>query len=366
MTTGIKTRVAKGLSLAILSAFTLSACESGIDLGGYNLTNGGERVAPRPNADSRGVISYPNYQVVVARQGDTVIDVAKRIGIPAKKLADHNGLRLDQPLRRGELLAIPGRVSARGGSVDIASIAGTAISNADARSQSTGPPPKSSAIEPIRHQVERGETAYSIARLYDVSVTALASWNGLGTDLSVREGQQLLIPIVNTPAPRSTGTSKPGKGTATPTPPSASKPLPKKVKPAVVPASPDLGKLKTKSDESKFLMPVNGKIIAAYSGKAGGNEGIDIAASTGTAVKSAGDGEVALISKSVGSNTIVLIRHAGNVFTVYSNVTNVKLTKGQQIKRGQRIGAVAEGSPSILHFEVREGTKSVDPAPFLK
>ncbi|NOX74454.1 MAG: peptidoglycan DD-metalloendopeptidase family protein [Alphaproteobacteria bacterium] len=366
MTTGIKTRVTKGLSLAILTAFTLSACETGIDLGGYNLTNGGERVAPRPAADSRGVISYPTYQVVVARQGDTVIDVAKRIGMPAKKLADHNGLGLDQALRRGELLAIPGRVKTGATGVDITTIASTAISDADARAQSTGPPPKSSAIEPIRHRVERGETAYSIARLYDVSVTALASWNGLGTDLSVREGQQLLIPIVETPAPRVSDASKPGKGTATPTPPSASKPLPKKVTKPKIPTSPDLGKLKTASDDGKFLMPVTGKIIAAYSGKAGGNEGIDIAASKGTAVKSADDGEVALISKSVGSNTIVLIRHAGNIYTVYSNVTDVKLTKGQKIKRGQRIGGVAAGSPSYLHFEVREGTKSVDPAPFLK
>ena len=30
-------------------------------------------------------------------------------------------------------------------------------------------------IDPVRHRVEPGETAYSIARLYGVSVTALAS-----------------------------------------------------------------------------------------------------------------------------------------------------------------------------------------------
>ena len=52
-------------------------------------------------------------------------------------------------------------------------------------------------IDPVRHRVESGETAYSIARLYGVSVTALASWNGLGPDLAVRENQELLIPIVS-------------------------------------------------------------------------------------------------------------------------------------------------------------------------
>ena len=48
----------------------------------------------------------------------------------------------------------------------------------------------------MRHRVEPGETVYSIARLYGVSVTALASWNGLGPDMAIREDQELLIPIV--------------------------------------------------------------------------------------------------------------------------------------------------------------------------
>ena len=44
--------------------------------------------------------------------------------------------------------------------------------------------------------MQRGETAYTIARLYNVSAKSLAEWNGLGPDLAVREGQYLLIPVV--------------------------------------------------------------------------------------------------------------------------------------------------------------------------
>ena len=112
-------------------------------------------------------------------------------------------------------------------------------------------------------------------------------------------------------------------------------------------------------------MPVDGDILKPYSGKSGGNEGIDIAALPGTTVKAAQDGEVALISKSVGSSTIVLLRHPDNIYTVYSNVVNVTLKKGEKVRRGQPVGKVADGSPSYLHFEVRRGTESVDPAPFL-
>ena len=365
---------------ALLLLMALSACETGLDLGldgGFNLRGDiGPQTAPRPEPDARGVITYPNYQVVVARRGDTVADLAARIGLGAEELARHNGLAVDYRLREGELLALPRKV-APGSGVDIAAIAGNAISAADRRSSGTGPPPPEAlraeaqsgvqtGVEPIRHRVERGETAYSIARLYDVSVTALASWNGLGPDLAVRAGQQLLIPVVENPAPqRRAEASRPGAGSATPTPPSASKPLPEKTETAALPPSPELGQFRSDEGGRKFLRPVAGKVISPYSGKQGGNEGIDIAASPGTAVKAAEDGEVALVSKSVGAGTIVLIRHADNIYTVYSNISNVTLAKGQKVRRGQRIGVVSEGSPSYLHFEVRRGTESVDPEPFL-
>lgn len=351
----------KGLSALFIAGLLLTACDGGMDMGGFNLRDpqpGG--VAPRPEADARGIITYPNYQVAVAKRGDTVSSMAARIGLGAKELARHNGLSPEQELREGELLALPRKVAASSG-VDIETLAGNAINSAG---QDTGQNrvTNNNGIEPIRHQVESGETAYSIARLYGVSVTALASWNGLGSDLNVRVGQQLLIPVVENHG-QSANNSKPGAGTLTPVPPSASKPLPAGVKTETLPESPNLGALTTAGDR-KFLIPVDGKIIRNFSGKQGGNEGIDIAASAGSAVKAAENGEVALISKSVGSNTIVLLRHADNIYTVYSNVGDVKLTKGQKIKRGQRLGAIASGNPAYLHFEVRQGTQSVDPKKF--
>ena len=85
----------------------------------------------------------------------------------------------------------------------------------------------------VRHRVGRGETAYSIARLYGVSVRSLAEWNGLGPELAVREGQYLIIPIIIEEA---TATGGPGPGmTVAPLPPSADEPLPEPVEPAPAP-----------------------------------------------------------------------------------------------------------------------------------
>ena len=356
----------QGLTIVLASTLVLTGCQTGFEMAGFNLKGDtfGEKIVPRPEPDGRGVITYPNYQVVVARQGDTLTDVANRIDLGASELARHNGLPADQRLREGELLALPRKVASSGG-VDIEAIALSAIDNAGSQSGSSTAG-TSSGIEPIRHQVERGETAYSIARLYDVSVNSLALWNGLDTDLSVREGQHLIIPIVEAPTKRTADASKPGAGSVTPLPPSASTALPSDVKTEPLPASPDLGQFKTASSDRKFLMPVQGKVIRDFSGKKGGNDGIDISATAGTAVKAAEDGKVALISKSVGANTIILLRHADNIYTVYSNVANVSLKKGVKVKRGQRIAVVAKGSPSFLHFEVRSGTQSVDPTPFLQ
>ena len=44
-------------------------------------------VPARPDADDRGVIAYPDYQVAVARQGDTIGSVAQRVGLSAEELA---------------------------------------------------------------------------------------------------------------------------------------------------------------------------------------------------------------------------------------------------------------------------------------
>lgn len=61
----------------------------------------------RPRADSRGLITYPSYQVAVARRGDTVADVATRVGLPADEVARYNGMSPGDSVRQGEILALP-------------------------------------------------------------------------------------------------------------------------------------------------------------------------------------------------------------------------------------------------------------------
>ena len=359
------------LALALGSGLLLSGCDR-YTFGDFRDTldpipgRGTAQTTPRPKPDNRGVIAYANYQVIIAKRGDTMDDVAARVGMSAEDLAHYNGLTTAYLPRNGEVLALPRGVvvptdlAATG---DLESIATTAIANANTQTGVVQEGP-----EPIRHIVEQGETAYSIARLYGVSVTSLASWNGLDRELSVRVGQRLLIPVVEdgSPAGQGTAASDPGTGTETPLPPSSTDPLPESVEVAEVPESPNLATDRTPPGASrKLLKPVRGTIVRGYSGAPGGNEGLDIAAAAGTSVKAAENGEVALISASSSTSTIILIRHPDNLYTVYSNVTDVSVRKGQSVRRGQTIAKVAAGAQPFLHFEIRRGTESVDPAPYL-
>ena len=395
-------------ALALTTAFAgLSACDNSVggglnldwDLrsgsGALNTTDAAQQAtANRPSADGKGILNYPTYQAAVARRGDTVASVAARIGLGADELASFNALRPTDPLRDGETLLLPRRVLAGGSAigggntgtiiggggagvqpVDVAGIATTALDRVGGTATPSAPAASAaiSGQEPQRHKVARGETAFSIARIYGVSAKALADWNGLPADLAVREGQFLIIPVAAAGAPLrqvAIAETAPGVGSPTPVPPSASEPLPDEdVAPAAqkakeIPVSPDLGEQRSTASAAKFVMPVDGKIIRAYS--KGKNDGIDISAGAGTAVKAAADGVIAAITKDTEQVPILVIRHAGGLLTVYAGLDGIKGAKGARVKRGPTIAAVRAGNPAFVHFEVRKGVDSVDPVQFLQ
>ncbi|KIC48529.1 LysM peptidoglycan-binding domain-containing protein [Tateyamaria sp. ANG-S1] len=392
-----KQRSRAPLMMATCGLLVLAACDEPLDFdlrglgGGFSTAPAVQNItADRPRPDDRGVISYPNYQVAVAERGDTLSDIATRVGLPADELARFNGVGADVPLRAGEVIALPRRVSepspATGafgtgpiqpGAVDVTTLAGNAIDNAAPTpvAQTPTTPAPQTGQEPVRHKVERGETAFTIARLYQVPVKSLAEWNGLGADFAVREGQFLLIPVAREAAPtrpNDTGTTAPGAGSPTPLPPSAAQPLPDDDTAAPTEAAPvpdepvaDVGQPSAPTRATDMALPLQGTIIRDYA--KGRNEGIDIQAAPGSAVSAAADGTVAAITKSADGVPIIVIRHPDNLLTVYANVADVTVAKGDSVSRGQSIAKLRDtADTAYLHFEVRDGFDSVNPNPFFE
>ena len=379
--------------LAGTACLALAACQQPLDydlrgaFGNAHSTAEAAQTATtaRPQPDSRGIISYPGYQVAVARRGDTLASLAARIGADAQSLAQYNGMQTGDPLNKGEVIALPSRVDEPAGGpiqppgeVDITTLAGDAINSAPDTStvQSSTLPPAQTGVEPVRHKVERGETAYTIARLYNVSVRSLAEWNGLGADFSVREGQFLLIPVALSDSGTATNQSSaatavtaPGAGSPTPEPPSASTPLPEKdttpaAKPVQTTSAPDLGATQTQTNSgARMAFPVRGDIIRDYA--KGKNDGIDISAAAGTPVRAAADGVVAAITEDTNGIPIIVVKHPDNLLTVYSNIANVAVKKGDSVKRGGKLAEIRRDGAAALHFEVRDGFDSVDPNDYL-
>lgn len=334
---------------------------------------------PRPQPDSRGLISFTDYQVAVARQGDTPATVAARIGLGADELAGYNALPADAQLTAGSVLVLPRRV--QGGTPAVATVnttgsvtdpfAGQGVRQPDVpgRTAGTTAAVTASTPQPGQHVVAAGETAWSIARKYGVNVQDLESWNGLSGSMTVRVGQRLLIPVAGRKAPDPTQvTTQPGSGSPTPQPPSAAEPLPsEKTAPAAAPGpkaeTPDLGATRTSaSGNGRFQMPVSGAIIRVY--EKGRNDGIDIAAPVGTAVNAAGSGTVAAITRDTNGVPIVVVRHSDDLMTVYTGLDGLSVAKGDALGSGQAIGQA--GDAGYVHFEVRRGFESVDPEDYLR
>lgn len=357
-------------ALAAAACLALAACAQG-------------SVSPSPSAvanatpDSRGVITYASYQVAVAREGDTLVTLAARVGGSVDEISKLNGLPANYRLRSGEVVVLPNSVPRPG---VLPPAAGTAtggwspegVSEAIASAPASAQPQKNPfnrgqsepLIDPVRHRVEQGETAYSIARLYGVSVTALASWNGLNSNFDIRTGQELLIPVASgANRIQSSFDAEPGMGTEVPPPPIAAKPLPENVAPGENPESPNMAQYRTPPG-GRLQAPVKAAVARKFD--PADPSGIGFAAPVGTPVRAAADGTVALVSEEIGGGgAIVLISHSDDLLTTYSVLQNVTLKKGQKVSAGQVIGAVAPRDRQELQFDVFRGTEPLDPTIYI-
>ena len=366
--------------IPLLAATTIAGCTNSFSLdvrdqfGGILDTTSAAAtaVAERPEPDARGVITFATYQVVLARTGDRIGDVAARIGVDADRLGRFNGIPEDAVLRYGEVIALPANMTAE--AADGAPLTATVV---DISELSDEPSSAAKSAEPKRHQVVDGETIYTISRLYSVSAEDLAKWNSLDVTTELRPGQYLLIPVTqNLPRP----VSAPGEGSVTPAPPSSTRPQPRSAPPqaeaqtqaqtqAITPPAGPVTAVNTgpitqaSQSDARFMRPVSGTIIRSY--KKGVNEGIDIGAPEGAAVLAADVGTVAAITKDTKGVAIVVIKHADGLLTVYTNVDSLLVKKGDAVTRGQEIAKVRAGTPAFLHFEVRKGLESVDPDDFI-
>ena len=99
------------------------------------------------------------------------------------------------------------------------------------------------------------------------------------------------------------------------------------------------------------------------------NNGIDIAAKKGDAVKSAATGEVALVKWMRGYGRCVFVDHSGGYYTLYAHLDEVSVKENDKVTAGSEIGKAGEtgttGGPK-LHFEIKLRAESLNPEEWLE
>lgn len=92
--------------------------------------------------------------------------------------------------------------------------------------------------------------------------------------------------------------------------------------------------------------------------------GVDFAATTGTPVRTVGDGRVRFAGWQGGYGNVVFVDHSNGQTTVYAHLSRIHVRVGQRLDKGDRIGAVGSTGASTgphLHFEFRVNGRHQDP-----
>lgn len=300
---------------------------------------------------------------VTVKRGDTVYGIARTYGVPMRQLMEMNRLAPPYTLYVGQVLRMPAQQV---------------------------------------YVVQPGDTLYGISRAHAVDMNALARTNRLGPPYVITQGQRLVLPgtvqamaadraepeprppvLVEKSDPGSTSAAPAppvvAQGPATPAPTTAPPPPattaptapaePPKV--ATAPAKPaPVGEPPARSG-GRFAWPVKGPVIAGFgpAGKGLHNDGVNILVPEGTPVKAAENGVVVYAGNELkGFGNLLLLKHDGGWMTAYAHNSQLIAQRGATVKKGEVIaksGASGNVDRPQVHFELRKGSKAVDPVKYL-
>ena len=265
------------------------------------------------------------------------------------------------------------------------------------------------------YQIKPGESLYGIARAHHVSLNDLQAANAIADVNKVRPGMALkvpagvVLPAAAAEAPVTPATTEPAtprvvqkaatKVTAEaapaarpgafapkiinggPKPEAAFDPPADEPAAAAVPAAkpirtasvvPMAPAAAPATGTAKLRWPVKGQVVGTFGKRPDGthNDGVNVAVPAGTDVHAAEAGSVAYAGSELkGYGNLVLVRHDNGLVTAYAHNDQLLVKRGDAVKRGQVI-AKAGKSGAVdqpqLHFELRQGSKPVDPTPYME
>ena len=196
------------------------------------------------------------------------------------------------------------------------------------------------------HVVAPGETLETIAKRADVPMADLMEINGLTDPSVVRPGRVIFV------------LASPNQPPSAPVDDGAAAP-------------PALAMVGAGHMPLRWPLATGRIVVGSPFGTREGrpHEGIDLPAPVGTPVFAAADGRVAYAGNGIrGYGNMVVVRHGGDLLTVYAHNSVLLVAPGQPVRAGDRIALVGQSGHATgphLHFEVRAGQIPRNPMGFL-
>lgn len=203
-------------------------------------------------------------------------------------------------------------------------------------------------VSGVAHEVQKGDTLESVAKKYSASSQAILDFpfNDVPDDFKLTVGQVLIVPDGVPPqAPVSTPRQTPTYLAQGPSSPTFSAP-----------------------GGGNFIWPTRGILTQSFSWY---HPGIDVADRSAPGIVAADGGlvKVAGWPDNYGYGNRVVIDHGNGYQTLYAHLSNIYVTVGQKVSRGQVIGQMGTTGRSTgihLHFEIRYKGIAVNPLAILK
>ena len=248
-------------------------------------------------------------RVHTVQRGETFYSIARSLGLKPEDLMAYNGITDPTKLQAGQRLKIPGSGTADSGGISF-------------------------------YKAVRGDTLYSIARKFSVSVGALQEANNLQPNYMLKEGDTLRIPgagsSVLAAIPQGTGAVSSGAVTSAPAPPAAGNP--------------------------SVSWPVTAREVNYMTGKL---SGVVITGTRYEPVMSLTQGTVLSAGPYRGFGRVVIVQVEGGYLYVYGGCESLSVKEGDRVSPGTEIGKLgidAVSNKPQLFFMVYRSNSPVDPA----
>ena len=199
--------------------------------------------------------------------------------------------------------------------------------------------------------VERGDSLYGLARRFGVSVSELASANGLERDAQLKIGERLSIPALPNAAAIENASAR-----GSPAPASSAA-----VSASILPME-DPRVYEKKKIDSSVIWPVEADDVAYLTGKI---YGVSITAAQGADVKNIATGTVLSIGPYRGFGQVVFVQSREGYIYVYGGLENIGVKNSDRLAFGDSLGTLGLdplSGKSQLYFMVYKKDFPVDPA----